>query len=202
MQKEEADEAARRIGRMALRTSISYNTRPRDDGRGRALGGLRVPHLEAADLRGRPFFSNSSIAYVESGLVDAMYPSDVTASEVPRPTFAPTDSGTVDPVAREKAVKIAQDELARRGDTGSRFKSWTKDGAMRFGCHGRRECLASDHVHDRREKVNKKTGKIAIKSGQDFLLRVASSGDLVFICFRRGQKAVPLLRMPEELRLL
>ena len=146
-----------------------------------------------------------------------MRPSAVTASEVPRPTFAPADSGkattavprdaalTVDPVARGKAVKIAQDELARRGDTGSRFKSWTKDGAMRFGCHGRRECLALDHVHDRREKVNTKTGKIAIKSGQDFLLRVASSGDLVFICLKEecrrfGRKAVPLLRMPEELR--
>ena len=158
-------------------------------------------------IAGTAIFSNSFVANVEYGLVDAMYPTDVTASEVPRPTVAPTDSGNVDPVAREKAVKIAQDELARRGDTGSRFKSWTKDGAMRFGCHGRRECLASDHVHERREKVNKKTGKIAIKSGQDFLLRVASSGDLVFICLKEecrkfGQKAVPLLRMPEELRRL
>ena len=151
-------------------------------------------------LAGTAIFFYSYIAHVESGLIDAMCP-----SEEPRPTFAPADSGNVDPVAREKAVKIAQDELARRGDTGSRFKSWTKDGAMRFGCHGRRECLASDHVHDRREKVNTKTGKIAIKSGQDFLLRVASSGDLVFICLKEecrrfGQKAVPLLRMPEELR--
>ena len=168
------------------------------------------------------FFRLYAIREVGSGLVADMHSSDATTSEVPRSTVAPADLGAsqattaapqdappvVSPVktaAREKALKIAQDELVRRGDTGSRFKRWEKDGAMRFGCDGRRECLASDHVHDRRMKLVKKTGNMAMRSGQDFLLRVAPNGDLVFICLKEecrkfGQRMVPLLRMPDELR--